>query len=106
MTPAACAAPGCTNPVPRRSGPGRPFRYCSPACRPSPRRPGIVVEIDHPEQSPDGRPVRRVWSVRLRRGRHVVVIADDLGWPSANALAGALNALLRPGSAQKGGTIE
>jgi hypothetical protein len=106
MTPAACAAPDCTNPVPRRVGPGRPFRYCSPECRPSPRRPGILVEVDHPDESPDGRPVQRVWTVRLRRGRHVVVIADDLGWPSANALVGALNELLRPGSRQKGGSIE
>jgi len=36
----------------------------------------------------------------------VVVIADDLGWPSANALAGALDDLLHPRSRQKGGTIE
>ncbi|MDP9389143.1 MAG: hypothetical protein M3Q48_14800 [Actinomycetota bacterium] len=106
MSPPACAAPSCPNPVPRRSGPGRPARYCSPECRPSPRRPNILVEVDHPEISPDGRPAARVWSVRLRRGRRVVVIADDLGWPSAKALAGALNDLLRPGSAQKGGTIE
>ena len=106
MTSPACAAPGCANPVPRRSGPGRPFRYCSPECRPSPRRTGIVVEVDHPEASPDGRPVARVWSVRLRRGGQVVVIAEDLGWPSANALAGALNDLLGPGSRRKGGTIE
>jgi hypothetical protein len=47
-----------------------------------------------------------VWTVRLRRGQQVVVIADDLGWPSANALAGQLDDLLRPGSRQKGGTIE
>jgi len=106
MTPVGCAAPGCTNLVPRRPGPGRPARYCSPECRPSPRRPGIVVEVGHPQESPDGRPVQRVWTVQLRRGRQVVVIADDLGWPSANALAGALNDLLRPKSAQRGGQIE
>lgn len=107
MTPAlACAASGCTDPVPRRPGPGRPALYCSPACRPKHRRPKILVEVDHPETSPDGRPVQRVWTVRLRRGQQVVVIADDLGWPSANALAGQLDDLLRPGSRQRGGTIE
>lgn len=104
--PVACAAPGCANLVPRRRGPGRPAIYCSTVCRPKHRRPGIVVEVDHPDVSPDGRPVERVWSVRLRRGQDVVVIADDLGWPSANALAGDLDDLLRPRSQQKGGAIE
>lgn len=105
-TPAACAALGCSNLVPRRAGAGRPAVYCSPVCRPNHRRPGILVEVDHPETSPDGRPVERVWAVRLRRGRDFVVIADDLGWPSANALAGALDDLLRPSSRQTGGTME
>jgi len=106
MTPVACAAPDCTNPVPRRLGPGRPAVYCSPGCRPNRPRPAIRVEVDHPDTRPDGRPLRRVWAVRLRRGEQVVVIADDLGWPSANALAGQLDDLLRPRSRQKGGTIE
>ena len=104
--PVSCAASGCDNPVPRRRGPGRPAVYCSPACRPHPPRSRIAVEVDHPDASPDGRAVARVWSVRLRRGRHVVVIADDLGWPSANALARALDDLLRPGAQPEGGTIE
>ncbi len=108
MTPAPidCAAPSCTNVVSRRPGPGRPAIYCSPACRTSPRRPGVLVEVDHPDVSPDGRPAQRVWSVRLRRGQHVVVIANDLGWPSAHALAGQLEVLFRPGAMRKGGTIE
>jgi hypothetical protein len=80
--------------------------YCSPECRPKHPRSRIAVEVDHPESSPDGRPVERVWTVRLRRGQDVVVIADDLGWPSANALAGALDDLLRPSSQPKGGAIE
>jgi hypothetical protein len=80
--------------------------YCSPECRPKHPRSRIAVEVDHPDASPDGRPVERVWTVRLRRGDEVVVIADDLGWPSANALAGALDDLLRPRSRPKGGTIE
>lgn len=104
--PVDCAAPGCVNLVPRSTGPGRPAVYCSPACRPNHPRPKILVEVDHPNISPDGRPVERVWTVRLRRGKDIVVIADDLGWPSANALAGALDDLLRPSSRQTGGTIE
>ena len=101
-----CAAPGCTNLVSRRSGPGRPAVYCSPACRMNHRRPPILVEVNHPDVSPDGRGVERVWTVRLRRGQQVVVIADDLGWPSAHALAAQLDDLLRPGSQHKGGPIE
>ncbi len=108
MTAAAvvCAAHGCVNPVPRNAGPGRPAVYCSPACRPNHPQPKILVEVDHPETSPDGRPVERVWTVRLRRGQDVVVIANDLGWPSAHALVGALGDILRPRSRQTGGTIE
>ncbi|MGI8984749.1 MAG: hypothetical protein ACR2HM_09505 [Acidimicrobiales bacterium] len=66
----------------------------------------VLVEVDHPDASPDGRPPERVWIVRLRRGQQVVVIADDLGWPSAHALAGALGDLLHPGPRQKGRTME
>jgi len=97
--PVTCAAPGCTNRLPRTNRPGRPAIYCSADCRPTRtraavRRADVVVEVDHPDSSPDGRPTERVWAVRLRRGQHVVVIADDLGWPTANALAHDLNDLL------------
>lgn len=84
-----CAAPHCDTPLtpnPR----GRPAIYCSPACRPSGRRPAITVDITHPDISPDGRPAQRVWTVTLRRGSTTVVIATDLGWPSAIALATAM----------------
>jgi predicted methyltransferase len=54
------------------------------------------VELDHPAASPDGRPTQRVWAVRLRRGELVVEIADGLGWPSAAALARAIEHLLAP----------
>jgi hypothetical protein len=92
-----CAAPSCDNPVPP-SPRGRPPIYCSPACRPSrqPRSSSVYVEIDHPATSADGRPVERLWTVRLRRGNRAVVIADNLGWPSANALAHELFDLLTP----------
>ncbi len=103
MTPAvACASPRCDNLVPRRPGPGRPAIYCSANCRPGHRQPKILVEIDHPDTSPDGRPVQRVWTVQLRRGQQVVVIANNLGWPSANALAAQLHNLLHPTPQQNG----
>ncbi len=101
--PVTCAAPTCDKLVTRRPGPGRPALYCSPACRAKNPRSKIVVEVAHPDASPDGRPVQRVWTVRLRRGEHVVLIADDLGWPSAKALAGQLDDLLRARSQPKGG---
>ncbi len=106
MPAVACVTAGCANLVIRSSRPGRPAVYCSPECRIKPRRPPIIVEIDHPAASPDGRPVQRVWTVRLRRGQRVVVIADGLGWPSATALAGQLDDLLHPGPGTKGGAIE
>jgi hypothetical protein len=93
----ACAADGCHNPVP--TGRGRPAIYCSPTCRPSwrpARRRQITVELANPDTSPDGRPADRVWIVRLRRADKAVTIADNLGWPSASALAGQLEAVLYP----------
>lgn len=56
----------------------------------------MTIVLEHPEVSPDGRPTDRVWAVRLRRREHVVTIAEDLGWPSATALANALEAVLYP----------
>lgn len=102
----ACVAPGCANLVPRSPRAGRPAVYCSPECRNKPRQPKLVVEIDHPDTSPDGRPVQRVWAVRLRRGQRVVVIANDLGWPSATALAAQLEDLLHHRPQQNGATID
>jgi hypothetical protein len=81
-----CAAPECTNTV-ARSPRGRPRIYCSKECRPAPSRPRIVVEVDHPDESHDGRSCERLWTVRLRRGNRSVTVAQGLGWPSAHALA-------------------
>ena len=101
-----CAAAGCDNPVPHTSR-RRPPIYCSPACRPSRRSQpsSLYVEVDHPHTSVDGRPVERLWTVRLRRGTRAVVIADNLGWPSANALAHELFDLLTP-KPDKGAAID
>jgi len=97
-----CARPGCDNALPPRRY-GRPALYCCPACRPSraPRPTGLRVEVDHPESSSDGRPAERIWTVALRRGQRVVVIAEGLGWPSANALAIQLEDLLTPRPRQR-----
>jgi hypothetical protein len=106
-----CANPACENALPARAYTGRPAIYCSPACRKRRRATRtntgdatdttatdttdiVVVELDHPDTSPDGRPPERIWTLRLRRGQHVVVIAQGLGWPTANALARQLQDLL------------
>lgn len=92
-----CAAPGCDERVTRTGRRGRPAIYCSPACRPAARgRAGVrvVVEVDHQPTPDDERPTGRVWIVRLRRGTQTVVIAAELGRPSADLLAGQLNELL------------
>ncbi len=127
----SCANPGCDNPLPARAHTGRPAIYCSPACRQrrprhDPTRPAdptpagrpadtarsagasaaIVVELDHPDQSPDGRPVERVWTLRLRRHDHVVIVAEGLGWPTANALARQLTGLLTDTSPTPGAAID
>lgn len=97
LTPKTCAAPGCDNPVPESAGPGRPFTYCSPQCRPSskPRRYRPTPAIDvHQDDSDDGRP--RSWTVALRRGADTVTIGTDLGRFSATALARDLQQLIHP----------
>ena len=110
-TPTTCAAPGCDRPVPRSHRPGRPPIYCSADCRPTRarapvRRADVLVEVEHPDVSPDGRPAERVWTVRLRRGQRVVVVAEDLGWPTANALARELNDLLFANPLHEGVAID
>jgi len=95
--PVICAAPGCENPVPTSTGRGRRPIYCSVSCRPTAsqsRHRRIEVDVTH-EPTPDGdRPTGRVWSVILRRGIRQVVIASELGRPSAESLAAQVNTLL------------
>lgn len=107
-----CAAPGCDNTIPDRAGtPGRPFKYCSPRCRPSRNRHSrqrapLIVEVDQPDTDPDGDALHpaRSWTVRLRRGPSTVIIGQDLGRFSATALARDLQQLLDP--QHGGGPIE
>ena len=94
----ACAAAGCDNVVIRRPGrTGRPPIYCSPSCRPSRSRPAVVVEVDHAEDECDAAGGRD-WVVRLRRGRHAVVVQRGLGRFSATVLAAELRQVLGGGA--------
>ncbi|HEX2053001.1 MAG TPA: hypothetical protein VHJ78_04635 [Actinomycetota bacterium] len=102
----SCAAPGCDNPVLRRPGVGRPPIYCSPACRPSRSGAAGQLTVDVHQEDDDGQGAGRCWTVALRRGRHSVVVARELGRFSASQLCNELRALLHPRSQQKGDTIE
>jgi len=91
-----CTAPGCTEPLPPPAGRGRPRLYCSPHCRAVSRAGTLSVEVDHDLDEDGGRPAGRVWLVRMRRGRREVVIASELGRPSADHLAGQIADLIGP----------
>ena len=103
-----CATPGCHEQLPPQSGRGRPRLYCSTRCRSTGSvRGGVLsVEVDHEGDQAAGRPTGRVWLVRMRRGPRSVVIAAELGRPSADHLAGQLNELLATRRRAKGAAIE
>ena len=105
-----CMAPGCENAVTPTRGQGRPTRYCSPACRPSFHKKGatrrLTVGIDHEPTENGARPAGRIWFVQLSAGSKHVIVATGLGRPSADHLAGQLNALLGRGERAKKGDIE
>jgi hypothetical protein len=103
-----CAAPGCHNPLPPRSGLGRPPIYCCPACRPTAKihKHRIDVEVDHVPTGDGERPSGRVWSVALRRGTRLVVVATELGRPSADNLANQISDLLNDHSRAQGVAID
>lgn len=105
--PERCRAPGCGQPL-RRGGRGRPPLYCSPACRRAAlgARARLTVEVDHEPMEADGRPTGRVWLVRMRRGTRAVVIASELGRPSADHLASQIASLLSPCRGAEGGAME
>jgi hypothetical protein len=108
MTSHSCAAPGCDNPLPPRNPRGRPALYCSAQCRPAGRgRSGVhvTVEVDHEPTPDDERPAGRIWLVRLRRADQTVIIAAELGRPSADHLANQLNNILATRRKQKGDPI-
>ncbi len=98
MSAAICAREGCDNPVPsRRPGQaGRPPIYCSPACRSSPARSTVVVEIGRGEEYEGS--CLGDWMVRLRRGHRVVIVGSGLGRFSATMLVTELRAFFDSGS--------
>jgi hypothetical protein len=65
----------------------------------------LTVEVDHEPVEEGARPVGRVWLVRLRRGGRQVVVAAELGRPSADHLANQIAALVSPKRA-KGAAME
>jgi len=103
--PQTCATPGCKEELPPPSGRGRPRLYCSTRCRSSATSRGgaLRVEVDYEDDEAGGRPTGRVWLVRMCRGRDEVVVATELGRPSADHLAGQISQLIdRRRRAQKG----
>lgn len=109
-----CAAPGCDGLV-TRGGPGRPRIYCTPVCRPKSTRattrtsdtPGVLtVEVDHEPVPDDTRPTGRIWNVQLQRAGRTVIIATDLGRPSADHLANQISELLNPRPQAHGAAID
>ncbi|MDQ1535764.1 MAG: hypothetical protein QOE58_157 [Actinomycetota bacterium] len=91
-----CAAPGCDDLV-TRGGRGRPRIYCSLGCRQCGLRSAasrLIVEVDHEPTLDQTRAAGRIWIVRLRRAGRTVVIAEQLGRPSADHLPGQIDALL------------
>lgn len=66
----------------------------------------VLVEVDHAPTPDNERPTGRVWLVRMHRGTLSVVIAAELGRPSADHLAGQLNELLATRRRAKGAAME
>jgi len=103
-----CAAEGCDGPVTPNER-GRPRIFCSPACRPGGARTAaghLAVEVDHEPTPEHARPTGRIWSVRLRRASHTVVVASELGRPSADHLAAQIDGLINPRRRAAGAAME
>jgi hypothetical protein len=105
----ACIAEGCDEPLPVTAGRGRPRLYCSPRCRATGKTVTgpLTVEVDHETDEEDGgRPTGRVWLVRMRRDRSEVIIATELGRPSADHLAAQIADLIGSRRKAGGGAME
>ena len=105
VRPAVCAAEHCSQPVPAYAGRGRPCIYCSPRCRATAGPAALCVEVDHEPDENGGRPAGRVWLVRMRRGKRTVIVATELGRPSAEHLASQIADLIGR-RRTKGGAID
>ena len=66
----------------------------------------IDVEVDHVPTGDGERPSGRVWSVGLRRGTRLVVVATELGRPSADNLANQISDLLNDHPRAQGVAID
>jgi hypothetical protein len=66
----------------------------------------LSVEVDHEGDQAAGRPTGRVWLVRMRRGRNEVVVASELGRPSADHLAGQISQLIDRRRRAQGGAMK
>jgi len=106
--PTICARPDCENALGDYAGIGRPRLFCSPQCRRTNVARGgtLNVEVDYEGEAGAGRPTGRVWFVRLRRGSAEVVIATELGRPSADHLAGQISRLIDQRQRAQGGAME
>jgi hypothetical protein len=92
-----------------QTGRGRRRIYCSPRCRARAVavRGRLTVEVDHkPVDEDAARPLGRVWFVRLRRGRHHVVVAAELGRPTADHLASQIADIISPRRGAEGAAME
>lgn len=104
--PTDCSAPDCRTPLPDYTGRGRPRLYCSARCRAAGRRSDLRVEVDHTGDDTAGRPIGRVWLVRLRRGAAEVTVARELGRPTADHLAGQIAQLIDGSQRAPGAAME
>lgn len=81
--------------------------YCSPRCRARAGGGRLTVEIDHePVHESVVRPVGGVWLVLLCRGRQQVVVATELGRPSADHLGSQITAVISPHRRSEGAAME
>ena len=79
---------------------------CSTKCRSTNTRGGVLsVEVDYAGED-GGRPTGRVWLVKIRRGRDEVVVATELGRPSADHLAGQISQLINGHRRAQRGVME
>jgi hypothetical protein len=108
-TAGLCHAPGCEAALAPQTGRGRRRIYCSPRCRARAVAAGgrLTVEVDHEPVDEDAwRPAGRVWFVRLRRGRRAVVVATELGRPTADHLASQIADVISPRRREDGAAME
>jgi hypothetical protein len=66
----------------------------------------LSVEVDCEGDQKAGRPAGRVWLVRMRRGTAEVIVANELGRPSADHLAAQIAELLSPSRRAPGAAME